>query len=65
MKRLLAGSMAVAVLMAIPQIAFAQSKTIKSEMRVETGTVEAIDAATRKVTIRKSDGTVVTTVAGP
>ena len=65
MKRLLAGSMAVAVLMAIPQIAVAQSKTIKSEMRVETGTVEAVDAATRKVTIRKADGTVVTTVAGP
>ena len=34
-------------------------------MRVETATVEAIDAATRTVTLKKPDGTVVTIVAGP
>jgi hypothetical protein len=34
-------------------------------MRTETGTVEAIDAQSRTVTIKKSDGTFVTTVAGP
>ena len=34
-------------------------------MRTETGIVEAIEAATRTVTLKKTDGTVVTTVAGP
>jgi len=65
MKRLFAGSIAGAVLMSMPQIAMAKSKTIASEVRVETGVVEAIDVPTRKVTIRKADDTVVTTVAGP
>lgn len=65
MKPLLAGSIAVAVLMSMPRMVMAQAKTIMSEMRVETGIVEAIDPATRKVTIKKADGTVVTTVAGP
>jgi Cu/Ag efflux protein CusF len=65
MKRLIIGTIAAAVLIAMPRLTIAQSKTVSSEMRVETGVVEAIDAATRHVTIRKSDGTVVTTVAGP
>jgi len=65
MKRLIIGTIAAAVLIAMPRLTMAQSKTVSSEMRVETGVVEAIDAATRHVTIRKSDGTVVTTVAGP
>jgi Cu/Ag efflux protein CusF len=65
MKRLLVGTIGIAALIAIPRIVMAQAKTVSSEMRVETGVVEAIDAATRKVTIRKADGTVVTTVAGP
>ena len=43
----------------------AQTKTVTSEMRTETGTVEAIDAPTRTVTLKKPDGTFVTTVAGP
>ena len=34
-------------------------------MRTETGTIEAIDASTRAVTLKKADGTFVTTVAGP
>jgi len=65
MKRLIIVTIAAAVLIASPRITLAQSKTVSTEMRVETGVVEAIDAATRHVTIRKSDGTVVTTVAGP
>ena len=43
----------------------AQSKTVRSEMRTETGTIEAIDASTRTITLKKADGTFVTTVAGP
>jgi len=65
MKGFLAVGMAVAVLMTMPRPVMAQAKTITSDVRVETGVVEAIDAATRKVTLRKADGTVVTTVAGP
>jgi Cu/Ag efflux protein CusF len=65
MKRILVGATSLAVLLALPSVATAQSKTVSSQMRVETGVVEAVDAATRTVTIKKSDGTVVTTVAGP
>jgi hypothetical protein len=65
MKRLLIGSMAVAVLVSISQVVTAQNKTVASEVRVETGIVEAIDPSTRTVTIKKADGTVVSTVAGP
>ena len=65
MKRLIVGTIAVAVLIAIPRLITAQTKTISSEMRVETGVVEAIEASSRKVTLRKPDGTMVTTVAGP
>jgi Cu/Ag efflux protein CusF len=65
MKHLIVGTVSVAVLIAVPHIALAQAKTVSSEVRVETGVIEAIDATTRKVTIKKADGTVVTTVAGP
>jgi Cu/Ag efflux protein CusF len=65
MTRLIVGTMTVAVLIATPRITMAQAKTVSSEMRVETGVVEAVDVATRKVTIRKADGTAVITVAGP
>ncbi len=34
-------------------------------MRVETATVEAIEAGSRTLTLKKPDGTFVTTVAGP
>ena len=43
----------------------AQTKTVTSEMRTETAIVEAIDASTRTVTLKKADGTYVTIVAGP
>jgi hypothetical protein len=65
MKLLVVGTIAAAVLVSMPGTAMAQSKTITSEMRVETGTVEAIEASSRTVTLRKADGTFVTTVAGP
>jgi Cu/Ag efflux protein CusF len=65
MKRLLIGGIAVAVLVSIPRIMIAQGKTIASEVRVETGIVQAVDASTRHVTLKKADGTVVTTVARP
>ena len=65
MKRIVVGVFAVALLLSAPRIVSAQARTLASEMRVETGVVEALDPATRSVTVKKSDGTVVTTVAGP
>ena len=65
MKPFVAGTIAVLGLMTVPAMTMAQSKTVTSEMKVETGTVEAIDPATRAVTLKKADGTFVTTVAGP
>lgn len=40
--------------------AFAQSKTVTGEVKVSKGTVEAIESASREVTIRKEDGTYTT-----
>jgi Cu/Ag efflux protein CusF len=65
MKRFVVGIIAAAVLVSMARTAMAQARTLRSEMRVETATVEAIDAATRTVTLKKSDGTFVTIVAGP
>ncbi len=65
MKRLVVGTLAVAALVWVPRTAVAQTKTITSEMRTETGTVEAIEASTRTVTLKKADGTYVETYAGP
>jgi hypothetical protein len=65
MKRFVVGTIAVVALVAMPRTMLAQSRTVTSEVRTETGTVEAIEAATRTVTIKKADGTYVTTVAGP
>ena len=65
MKRFVKGLVAAAVVVTMASPAMAQSKTVKSEMRTETGTVEAIDVPTRTVTLKKADGTFVTTVAGP
>jgi Cu/Ag efflux protein CusF len=42
-----------------------QARTLKSEMKTDTGVVEAVDAASRAVTFKKTDGTSVTAVAGP
>ena len=65
MKRLVVGVFALALLWSAPRIVTGQpARTLSSEMRVETGVVEAVDPATRSVTVKKADGTVVTTIAG-
>jgi Cu/Ag efflux protein CusF len=65
MKRMVAGMIAAAALVSAPGMAMAQSKEVTSEIKTQSGVVEAIEAQSRSVTIRKPDGTVVTTVAGP
>lgn len=52
-------------LLFVPRIALGQAKTFTSEIKVQTGTVEAIEASTRSLTLKKADGTYVTTTAGP
>jgi hypothetical protein len=51
--------------MPMAQMVMAQSKTITGEMKTLTATVEAIEASSRTVTLKKPDGTYVTTVAPP
>ena len=65
MNRFLVGLVAAAVLVSMAHTVMAQSKTVKSEMRTATGIVEAIEAATRTLTLKKPDDTFVTIVAGP
>jgi len=65
MKRLVVGTIAAVVLVLVPRTLMAQTKTITIQERTETATVEAIEASTRSVTLKKADGTYVTTVAGP
>jgi hypothetical protein len=65
MKRFVVGLIAAAGLVSMTEAATAQSRTVRSEMRTETAVVEAIEAGTRTVTLRRPDGTFVTTVAGP
>jgi Cu/Ag efflux protein CusF len=65
MKRLVVGIIAAAVLVSTARTALAQAKTINAEMRTETAVVEAIEASSRTVTLKKPDGTFVTVVAGP
>src|SRR5437868_8411701 len=65
MKQLVAGTIAAAIALVLaPHTLSAQAKTVASQVRTETGTIEAIDAANRAVTFKKPDGTYVTTVAG-
>ena len=65
MKRFGIGITAVVALVSIAGTAMAQSKTISSELRTETATVEAIEAGSRTITLKKPDGTFVSVVAGP
>lgn len=65
MRRLVGGMIAAAVLAATAHTAMAQVKTVRSEMRTESGVVESIDTVTRVVTLKKPDGTYVAVVAGP
>jgi hypothetical protein len=65
MKRFVVGILAAAVLVLMARTVMGQAKTVRSEMRTETATVEAIDAAARTVTLKKPDGTFTTVTAGP
>jgi hypothetical protein len=65
MKRSVVGLIAAAALVPLAQLAMAQAKTVTSEMRTETGIIEAIEAGSRTITLKKPDGSFVTTVAGP
>jgi hypothetical protein len=65
MKRVIVSIMTAAVLVATAQTAMAQATSVTPHMRTETATIEAIEASTRTVTLKKPDGTYVTTVAGP
>ena len=63
MKRLVLRIMAAVALVSSAHMAMAQSKTVRSEMKTETATVEAIDASTRTFTLKKADGSYLTSVA--
>ena len=65
MKSLAVRMLTALALLSSAHMAMAQSKTVSSEMRTETATVEAIDASTRTLTLKKADGSYLTTVAGP
>ena len=66
MKRFVVGTIATAFLVSMAHTAMAQEvKTFTPQMRTETGTIEAIEASSRTVTLKKADGTYVTTVAPP
>jgi uncharacterized OB-fold protein len=65
MKRIFVGIIAAAVLVSMARTATAQSRAVTTQMRTETATVEAIEAASRTITLKKPDGTFVTIVAGP
>jgi len=65
MKRFVVGIIAAAVLVSTAGTAMAQSKSFNEKMVVETGTVESIEIASRTITLKKPDGTVVTIFAGP
>jgi Cu/Ag efflux protein CusF len=65
MKRVVVGMFTAAVLVAMTGAAMAQTQTLTPQMRTETGVIEAIEASSRTVSLRKPDGTYVTTVAGP
>jgi Cu/Ag efflux protein CusF len=54
---------ALALLATTTSPATAQTKSITYETKVETVTVEAIEASTRTLTLKKADGTHVTSVA--
>jgi hypothetical protein len=64
MQRFVVGIIAVAVLTSMARNVGAQARTVSSEMKVETATVEAIEASSRTITLKKPDGTFVTVVAG-
>ncbi len=62
MKRFAAIVVAVAFMIPLAGIAMAQTKTITGEAKLVTATVEGIEASTRTLTLKKDDGTYVTTI---
>ena len=65
MKRLVLGTLATVALVSIPHTFMAQSKTLTGEVRTEQATVESIEASTRSITFKRTDGTYFSSVAGP
>jgi hypothetical protein len=58
-------TLAGAGLLPFPAVAGAQSRTIEGDTVVVTATIEAIDQATRTLTVKGKDGIYETLVAGP
>jgi len=65
MRRIIGTIMAALVLVFIARTAMAQSKTLTGESRTVTATIEAIEASTHTLTLKKPDGTYVSVIAGP
>jgi hypothetical protein len=61
MKRFAAIVVALAFLVPAARTATAQTKTVTGETKIVTATVEGIESATRTLTLKKEDGTYVTT----
>jgi len=62
MKRIVAMVVAVVVMVPMARVAMAQSKTLTGKTKTVTATVEAIEAASRTLTLKQQDGTYVETV---
>jgi hypothetical protein len=62
MKRFVAMVVAVVVMLPVARVAMAQSKTLTGQTKTVTATVEAIEAASRTLTLKQQDGTYVETV---
>jgi hypothetical protein len=60
MRRLIHAALVIATAGSMVTIAKAQTKVIPGEMKTATVTVEAIEASTRSLTLKKDDGTYVT-----
>jgi len=61
MKRIFTVLIAVAVMLPVARLAMGQSKTITGESKTVTATVEAVEAASRTLTLKQQDGTYVQT----
>jgi hypothetical protein len=62
MRRVVAVVVAVVVMVPMTRLAVAQSKTLTGNTKTVTATVEAIEAASRTLTLKQQDGTYVETV---
>jgi len=62
MKRLMTACAVAAMVAAGVGTAWAQTKTITGEMKTTKATVEAIESSSRTLTLKREDGTYVTTV---